>query len=713
MNRRIFTRTGRWSVLAVAAVAAAVILMTAAPALAAPPANTISEQDLQTLLEAGTVHGYFSTVLGGVTQLSQTPVPIPVTVLSIVPNAGPAGDLILFQASGDDIANIGGIAAGMSGSPLYIDDGSGTDKLAGAVSYGDVFTTHELGLATPIADMTALESTYASTLAAPTSARLAAPVATSGGKISTVLVAPSRAAAARLGRAAAGAVMAPLTTLQVNGLIPDSAVYKKLAAKLTAHGFDLTPRSAGAYQGTESLPALDDASSLGVMYSMGDFAAGALGTVTYVDHDNQVVVAFGHPFDYAGATALYLTSAWVQGIWSSSMEPYKVMSPVATVGTITQDRGAGVVGLLGPAPDEVQITSQATLGSVTKTSASTATQWVVDNPMLGGLPSAAASVAMQRVTDTGFFPGSAKATVKIDVSDATGDYHVLRTDVWADPYDVTYLATSDIDNALATLTSNLPGLSPKVTKIDFQATLTSAMKTATIEDVTSAGPFKNGANHLTVELLAGDGTAVEVPVTLDVPVGVRPEGMVEVYPSASGSGGFGTAGGMAAAVRHALRPDGAAPSAYAPTLADVVDAINSMPTNTQLEVSFTSVDGAQIGMTVDTQDWVVDGYASKQASRMVVHAPSVVKYGHRVTLSGMITSVDGDSTVRIYKRVSGTTVDKLVATVPVSAVDQSGGPGVFGASLAAFRKTARVTIVWDGDGSHFGATWKKLIRVVK
>jgi len=149
---------------AVLAVVAAVILLAAtATALAAPPANTISTADIQTMLDAGPVTGYFDTVLGGATLASQSPTPIPVTIKAIVPDGGPAGDLILFEASGADITTIGGIAEGMSGSPLYIDTGGSTYKLAGAVSYGDIFTTNELGLATPIDDMISIETTYMTT----------------------------------------------------------------------------------------------------------------------------------------------------------------------------------------------------------------------------------------------------------------------------------------------------------------------------------------------------------------------------------------------------------------------------------------------------------------------------------------------------------------------------------------------------------------------
>src|SRR3990172_9182881 len=71
-----------------------------------------------------------------------------VQILEIVPGAGPAGDLILIRASGPLIARTGGIAAGMSGSPVYVNG-----RLVGAIGYGWAFADHSLGLVTPIETM--------------------------------------------------------------------------------------------------------------------------------------------------------------------------------------------------------------------------------------------------------------------------------------------------------------------------------------------------------------------------------------------------------------------------------------------------------------------------------------------------------------------------------------------------------------------------------
>ena len=75
-------------------------------------------------------------------------VTFPVEILSILPRKGSPSNLILVRADGPVIEKTGGIAAGMSGSPVFIDG-----RLVGAIGYGWNFSDHRLGLVTPIEDM--------------------------------------------------------------------------------------------------------------------------------------------------------------------------------------------------------------------------------------------------------------------------------------------------------------------------------------------------------------------------------------------------------------------------------------------------------------------------------------------------------------------------------------------------------------------------------
>ena len=78
-----------------------------------------------------------------------TPVSFDVEVLGVLPDGiAPGIDFILIQVSGPVIDETGGIAAGMSGSPVYV----GGD-LAGAISYGFFGADPTIGGMTPAASM--------------------------------------------------------------------------------------------------------------------------------------------------------------------------------------------------------------------------------------------------------------------------------------------------------------------------------------------------------------------------------------------------------------------------------------------------------------------------------------------------------------------------------------------------------------------------------
>ncbi|HPD98510.1 MAG TPA: SpoIVB peptidase S55 domain-containing protein, partial [Synergistales bacterium] len=75
-------------------------------------------------------------------------VSFPVKILSVLPEPTSPRNLILIRASGPVIEKTGGIAAGMSGSPVFVGG-----KLIGAIGYGWNFSEHEMGLVTPIEDI--------------------------------------------------------------------------------------------------------------------------------------------------------------------------------------------------------------------------------------------------------------------------------------------------------------------------------------------------------------------------------------------------------------------------------------------------------------------------------------------------------------------------------------------------------------------------------
>ena len=427
------TRHGRWwSFALIAAVGA--LLVVAAPASAAPP-PTLGLDGLQAELTAhGNVEGFMKTSMSG-TSVSN----IPVRILAIV-DGFYWGKLIMFESTDPAITAIGGIAAGMSGSPVYVNV-DGIDRIVGAVSYGDWFTLRGTGLATPIEYMTSLQDQYAAAAQnTPAAAvKLERPVATSAGPVKKLLLGTEGTTAG-----ADTAVMHPLAVARITGLSSGSTAYRKLATKLDDSGLTVLPGEATA--GAGATPALEAGSPCGVVFSTGHYALSVLGTVTYVDGDTALL--FGHPIlgGYSGLDLGLgpiegsLTGATVDAVWPSTYTPYKMMTPADAKGVAVQDRSAGVVARLSGAMLTFPVTTHGSVdGSTPETDVTDLGQWFaavyypeIADPWDGyaGATTYTAAAGLYHALDSDPLAGSATTTTTVVVSDGKDDYAITRDNVW-------------------------------------------------------------------------------------------------------------------------------------------------------------------------------------------------------------------------------------------------------------------------------------------
>ena len=718
---------------------AAVILIVAsalwaagvAPAAnAAPPSNTWDLATLQSHLETGSVPGYFLTVLGGPTVADQTPVAIPATIESIVPGETQDGALILFQGTGSDISSIGGIADGMSGSPIYFGDPlhphPDIDPIIGAVSYGDWFTTDGLGLATPIEYMTAIESNYtmgtlhATPAASAHSARLAKPVTVGSKTIKRVVVAASQAKAGSVPVTVGAAVFAPLDTVQIGGLSSRSKLFKTTAAKLEAAGYHVVAApaaaSVGAYDPAWSTPLVAGA-SVGTLYSVGDMWIGAAGTVTYVDGDT--VMAYGHPLDWLGSTEAYLTNAWVAGIWHTTMEPYKLMAPSAVQGTIVQDRTSGVEGVIGsrPAEKETKVTASATFNGKTVESTSymprSITSSITFYDLLWDmLPTYAAQVPIYKAIDAGYLSGSASTSTTVVVNDGTQDYPVTINNLWDDQDDVTYYTTGDLDNMLLTLTENVDGIAPATIKsVDFHVDFSANRNAARIVGAQVRGGLKIGANHITVKLAQyGVKEFKTQDVILTLPKGTELGDDLDVYGAGFWSdyyyGDMFDSGASATVGKGATTDD-------RQSVADLVQELENTPTNNDILADYQGGDSSDVAGPegVGSTSWAVNGDVYLNASNTFLYPRRhLIVRGKSTRIMGMIMRVDGDSAISLYANRLGSTARKLVATLKVKMDRNS--IGHFSYTAKHLKAPTRYTAVWDGDDDHLGSTGTTMVIVV-
>ncbi|MEK6635987.1 MAG: SpoIVB peptidase S55 domain-containing protein [Planctomycetota bacterium] len=271
-----------------------------------------------------------------------------VEVLGILKNWEAKSNMILIKMSGDPLEN-SGIIAGMSGSPVYINN-----RLIGAVAYGWSFAKEAIAGVTPINEMknTLLNIPTQKDDISLTSNEWELPSSSQNEPESTSQVTslmPQEAISQGLNNIRLTPILSPLI---VSGV--DSRVLQKMQTLFNTYG--LYPLQGGSYvspanplleketrisENTKLVPG----ASIAAILIKGDLSAAVVGTVTYKDGDT--VLAFGHPFLQTGNADLPMASAYVYAILSSLSNSVKMASPLEIVGRINQDRRSGIAGTLG------------------------------------------------------------------------------------------------------------------------------------------------------------------------------------------------------------------------------------------------------------------------------------------------------------------------------------------------------------------------------
>jgi hypothetical protein len=269
-----------------------------------------------------------------------------VEIIGTMENIAPHKNLILARLAGGPLQDTG-IMEGMSGSPVFIND-----RLAGAVAYSWGFSKEPICGITPIEEMLEILDRGLE-LSNDVSRSDQIPRPSGEPAPASLLAWPDRMVSflktrfSRLGGAA--------PRLSAGSLLPmhPSVALSGYTAEMAREWFpafeamSLGPGMAGAPTGTTGVvgPPLSAGSAFGVTLVRGDLDITAIGTVTYVDGDR--VLGLGHPFFSLGPTAMPMTRAYVYGHFPSLASSFKLAGPKEEIGSISQDRFAGVAGRIG------------------------------------------------------------------------------------------------------------------------------------------------------------------------------------------------------------------------------------------------------------------------------------------------------------------------------------------------------------------------------
>ncbi|MEM9557323.1 MAG: hypothetical protein AAGC60_23900 [Acidobacteriota bacterium] len=303
-----------------------------------------------------------------------------VEVLGVWRNSTPDLSYVLARLSGQGLEH-SGVAAGMSGSPVYIDG-----KLVGAVSFSFSFGLDPIAGITPIEPMRRLGDASGGLLRfEPPALEPAAGVASAprgapelAPRLATILrheVDPElltrhlellRPAAALGGGASplgwtASGFGAPAADLLQNtlgtGLRAAPSPLAALAPAPAPTGPVRAARSVAeagsASRITESDGELEPGDAVALVLVRGDLTLAAHGTVT--DRSDDSIVAFGHPVYSLGPTRLPMAASQVIAVVPSASSSFKLSNVGPLLGVFDQDREAGAHGVLGVEPAMVPV----------------------------------------------------------------------------------------------------------------------------------------------------------------------------------------------------------------------------------------------------------------------------------------------------------------------------------------------------------------------
>ena len=286
-----------------------------------------------------------------------------VEIVGVLKSYAPKQDLILARIHSDAIAKTG-IIAGMSGSPVYVDN-----KLVGALAYGWPFSREPICGITPIQSMLDIRK-------APPSAPV--PIGGAATRAGDFMAAfrdrdfshalEAMIAPLKREQTAAGMAMLPLP-VSFSGSLAPGGLFDRMTeaagwmaapsgASGSPSGASATASSGGIDATAPDLDRLEPGSAVAAVLLSGDMVLSATGTVTWVDGNS--ILAFGHPFLSMGPVDMPMARAEVLTVLPSLYRSFKFSSTGARLGSVSQDRSTGILGSFGKPPTMVPVTIKMT-----------------------------------------------------------------------------------------------------------------------------------------------------------------------------------------------------------------------------------------------------------------------------------------------------------------------------------------------------------------
>lgn len=529
------TRSGwvrpRTTVLGMAIAGLVSATVPASPAQSAPDANCPQAIPVSEVSKGMDVHGL--TVTSGT-----VPESFQGEVLGVLQDGiAPGLDMIMVKVSGSEVTDANGnvdkgIWAGMSGSPVYTEDG----RLLGAVAYGLSWSPSDVAGVTPGAEMQKLLDSQPGSPVLETAAsttKIAIPDAKADGLVAS--------GAMSTAQASSGFKRLPMP-FSVSGLsnrhLQKAADRFNIKRPMVVGG-----STSAAAEATDIVPGGNLAASL----SYGDITYAGIGTATSVCGDE--VLGFGHPMLWTGHSTLSMHGADAIYIQKDTVfGSFKVANPSAPVGQIFDDRLAGIHGIFNESPKSTEVTSHVEAANGNSRNGKTVITYRPATPFLSAIHLLSNA---DRVLDT---IGSGTATVKwtFDGTRADGSPWTLsRSDRFASHRDITFESVFESYQQMSKILHN-KFERVQITHVHYRATYSPKYRALQIEKfeikpadrwvtITSPSPARTvyAGTELPVRVTLvpsfGNGDSKVVKLSLTIPKSARGDEGV-VYAEGGGGG---------------------------------------------------------------------------------------------------------------------------------------------------------------------------------
>lgn len=376
-----------------------------------------------------------------------------VKVLGVMKDKGPSGHLILAKFSGPVMDQTGGIAHGMSGSPVYING-----KLVGAVAYGWGFADGTIGMITPIEDMVKLWNIpYEKNLSKPWDDTQLIPLG---------------------------------TPLMAYGF--DAASMEYFKSKLPQYKYETYDTASAS--GDEIAKPLEAGGSVAALLVDGDLKLGAIGTVTHVD--GEKVVAFGHPFLKHGSSNYFMHNASIFTVVKSYNAAFKLGSMGKEIGSVTEDRGAGIAGVSGVISPGIPLRFH--LKDIDMGRDRTSSVKVIEDGEM--TPTLAATALYNMLNKTLDRSGSGTATISYTITPKGKEHKPLtRTNMFYSSDSISEKAVDEFYNVIDVLMNNR-FINYEISDISVETNVTQDKKTAKLIDASASSTVVSPGDTIVVDV---------------------------------------------------------------------------------------------------------------------------------------------------------------------------------------------------------------------